>query len=128
MRFPFDSTSHLVIVTAQILGPAKEGEADLIVDTGAAWSVLSQRLLRELGYDPAAADERRVIITAKGSVSVPALRVQRFRALGKERLNFPVVGHDLPASLQVEGLLGLDFIRRYRLVVDFRGGFISLRP
>jgi hypothetical protein len=43
-------------------------------------------------------------------------------------LNFPVICHDLPAALHVDGLLGLDFVRRYRLSVDFQAGFISLRP
>lgn len=90
--------------------------------------MLSIDVLRAVGYDPDAAPRNQIVVTASRSERVPSIRVQRFRALGKERLNFPVLCHDLPPGLQVDGLIGLDFMRRYRLSVDFPAGFISLRP
>lgn len=128
MRVPFDRRSTVVAVSAMILGPSKEIRANLILDTGATWSLLGTRILREAGYDRSIAEEQRTITSATGSTRVPAIRVQRFRVLGKERLSFPVLWHDLPAALRVDGLLGLDFLRLYRLNLDFPGGHISLRP
>ena len=38
----------------------------------------------------------------------------------------PLVCHTLPASAAVDGLLGLDFMRGKRLIIDFRTGIIDL--
>ena len=48
------------------------------------------------------------------------------RALGQERTNFPLLGHTLPPSASIDGLLGLDFLRGQVLNIDFRQGTISL--
>jgi predicted aspartyl protease len=104
-----------VVVSAQILGPQGEAKADLMVDTGATYSMLSYIVLRAVGYEPDATLDRRTILTASQSESIPILRVQRFRALGRERLNFPVLCHNLPSGFQADGLLGLDFVRSLRL-------------
>jgi len=44
------------------------------------------------------------------------------------RTNFPVVAHDLPPAVTVDGLLGLDFFRDLVLTLDFARGRIDLRP
>ncbi len=128
MRFSFDRKASTVITAVRILGPSKEVTADLMLDTGATGSLIGSQMLLDAGYDPDAATTRSLIVTASGSINVPVLRVQRFRAFGKQALNFQVIRHDLPPALHVDGLLGLDFLRRYRLSVDFPGGFVSLRP
>jgi hypothetical protein len=38
--------------------------------------------------------------------------------------NFPVLGHTLPPSAGVDGLLGLDFLRGQSLTLDFRSGHL----
>jgi hypothetical protein len=40
--------------------------------------------------------------------------------------NFPVLCHTLPPSATVGGLLGLDFFRGVRFVMDLQTGIISL--
>ena len=67
MRLRFDPRANCVIVSAEILGPFGEAKAQLILDTGATWSLLSRRVLLASGYQPDEALERRVIVTASGS-------------------------------------------------------------
>jgi hypothetical protein len=98
-----------------------------MLDTGATYSMLSYIFLRAIGYEPDSTGDRTEIITASRSETIPVIRVQHFRALGKDCRNFPVLCHNLPAGLHVDGLLGLDFVRRHRLGLDFISGFISLR-
>jgi hypothetical protein len=52
--------------------------------------------------------------------------VRRISALGQERSNFPVLAYTLPAEIGVDGMLGLDFLRGFKLTVDFRDGQLSL--
>jgi hypothetical protein len=53
--------------------------------------------------------------------------IARLIALGQERQSFSVLSHRLPATLSVEGVLGLDFLRGQALSIDFRKGQIGLR-
>ena len=52
--------------------------------------------------------------------------VGKISTLGQNRLNFPVLAHNLPATSKVDGLLGLDFFRDLSLTIDFRAGMIEL--
>jgi hypothetical protein len=79
-----------------------------------------------LGYDPAKSPDRIQITTASGVESAPRIRVESIDALGKLHRDFPLVCHTLPPSTKVDGLLGLDFLRGSRLVIDFRTGTIDL--
>ena len=57
---------------------------------------------------------------------VPRITLDKIVALGQERTHFPVLGHTLPPSAGIDGLLGLDFVRGQTLTVDFRTGTITL--
>lgn len=52
--------------------------------------------------------------------------VEKIEALEQERRNFPILCHTLPPSATVDGVLGLDFFRGQRLVVDFRTGLVTV--
>jgi Aspartyl protease len=79
-----------------------------------------------LGYNPDASRDRVRLTTANDVESAPRVMFESVEALGELRRNFPLVCHTLPSSTGVEGLLGLDFMRGQRLVIDFRRGIIEL--
>ena len=80
-----------------------------------------------IGYDPALTRDRVQITTRSGVEFVPRLVVKRLIALGSAQMDFSVLGHTLPPSAGVDGLLGLDFLRGNRLSVDFKDGIITLQ-
>ena len=126
MRWPFDRRQGLIIVSAHVRGPKARVDARLVLDTGAAATTLSPEHLLFAGYDPAIAPERVQLITASGIVYAARLPVDSIEALGHRRSDIPVVCHELPAATGADGVLGLDFLRGHRLVVDFREGLVSL--
>jgi predicted aspartyl protease len=126
MNFAFNPTDGPVIVLAQLWGKQGDLAVQLALDTGATASVLSWETVALLGYDPAATEARVQITTGSGVEFAPRVSIDKIEALGKERLNFPVLCHTLPPSAGVDGLLGLDFLRGYRLVLDFRTGTLSI--
>ncbi len=83
-------------------------------------------LLAAIGYDPALAPDRVQVTTGSGGAYVPRLPNSRLKALGQERADFPVLGHTLPPSASIDGLLGLDFLRGRILNLDFVQGIITL--
>jgi predicted aspartyl protease len=116
----------LVIVQAAVDGPSGSAVLRLALDTGATGTVINMGMLVALGYDPALVPERIQVTTGSGVEFVPRVSLHQIVALGQERTNFPVLGHTLPPSASIDGVLGLDFVRGQTLTVDFRTGTITL--
>jgi len=122
----FDPQSGLVVVPAAVEGPSGSAVLRLALDTGATGTLINTGMLVALGYDPALSLDRFQVTTGSGVEFVPKITLQRLVALGNERTCFPVLGHTLPPSAGIDGLLGLDFVRGQILTVDFRTGTITL--
>jgi predicted aspartyl protease len=126
MSIPFNAQHGLIIIQAAVDGPSGSAVLRLALDTGATRTVINIGMLVALGYDPALAPERIQVTTGSGVEFVPRVSVHKIVALGQERTSFLVLGHTLPPSAGIDGVLGLDFMRGQTLTVDFRTGTITL--
>ena len=126
MSFPFDPQQGLIIVPAELWGPSGSAVLRLALDTGATGTVVNTGMLVALGYDPALIPDRVQITTDSGIEFVPRVLLDRIMVLGEESAEFPVLGHTLPPSAGIDGLLGLDFFRGRSLTIDFRAGQVVL--
>ncbi|MCY3022859.1 MAG: retropepsin-like aspartic protease [Planctomycetota bacterium] len=126
MSRPFSPAAGLVVVQTRLVGPGGTVLARLALDTGATGSMLNWDIAVLLGYDPAASPNRVQVTTGSGVEFAPRIAIESVEALGQARRDFPVLCHTLPPSATVDGLLGLDFLRGNRLVVDFRTGVVEL--
>ena len=126
MSLPFDPQHGVVIVRAAVDGPSGSAVLRLALDTGATGTVINVGMLVALGYDPALVPERIQVTTGSGVEFVPRITLHKITALGQEHTSFPVLGHTLPPSAGIDGLLGLDFVRGQTLTVDFRTGTLTL--
>ena len=126
MSFPFDPQQGLIIVPAELWGPSGSAVLRLALDTGATGTVVNTGMLVALGYDPALIPDRVQITTGSGVEFAPRVLLDRIMVLGEESAEFPVLGHTLPPSAGIDGLLGLDFFRGRSLTIDFRVGQVVL--
>lgn len=126
MSLPFDSQQGLIIVQAELFGPAGSAVLRLALDTGATATLVNIAMLVAVGYDPALAADRVQVTTGSGVEYVPRVTASRLLALGQARTDFALLGHTLPPSAGVDGLLGLDFLRGQSLNIDFRSGQLTL--
>jgi len=83
----------------------------LAVDTGATRTLISTSLLVAIGYDLALIQDRSEMITGSGIEYVPRVTINRLTALGVSRFGMPIIGHTLPPSVKIDGLLGRRFLR-----------------
>lgn len=127
MTFPFDSKRGLIVVPAELWGPTGSVVVRLALDTGATSSLVNVGFLVAIGYDPALETERVQVTTGSGVEFAPRVIVSKLKVLGQERADFNILAHTLPPSTAVAGLLGLDFFRDRRLLIDFRTGEIDLQ-
>lgn len=126
MKLPFDPQHHLIGITVRLFGPEGDTYAYLALDTGATSTMICKEILELIGYDPDSLLKTVNFTTGSGVESAARVTVERVEALGRERLNFAVIAHTLPASASIDGVLGLDFLRDRVLTLDFQKGEISL--
>ena len=127
MKQSFDPQAGLILVPTEFHGPNGVTVLRLALDTGATTTLVNLGPLLWLGYDPTLASEQVQVTTGSGVESVARIAVKKFTALGRTRLNFQVLGHTLPPSVAVDGLLGLDFFSGAQLDIDFQKGILHLR-
>ena len=126
MSLPFDPQQGLIVVQAELWGPYGSAVLRLALDSGATSTVVNVAMLVAIGYDPALTSDGLQVTTGSGVEFAPRVILQRVIALEQERSPFPVLGHTLPPSAGVDGLLGLDFFRGLNLTIDFRTGQATL--
>jgi predicted aspartyl protease len=101
-----------------------------LVDTGATRTVVSPSYARRLGLDvPDDAPRRDVTIAGGSKLSVPFVRA-RSVAVGAARVPDLLIGvYDIfPNAPVVDGLLGTDFLGRYRVTFDPTQRTMHLAP
>jgi predicted aspartyl protease len=126
LSFPFEARHGLIVVRAEVFGPSGSIVLRLALDTGATGTMVNIGPLVTVGYDPSLTPDRVQVTTGSGVEFVPRITVSRLRALGREYTDLQTLGHTLPPSAGVDGLLGLDFFRGRALNIDFRKGRITL--
>ncbi|MEI6435989.1 MAG: retropepsin-like aspartic protease [Bacteroidota bacterium] len=122
----FDSKKGLILIQVRITGKGRTEDAVFALDTGAAKTVINADLLHRIGYSENDYSESVYITTGSGKEKTHLVKVQAFEAFGKTKRNFQVLSYQLPVTTFVEGLLGLDFLRKTRITIDFLSGSISL--
>jgi predicted aspartyl protease len=126
MSHAFNPKHGAILLEAEVAGPDRSMTLSLLLDTGATTSLINEAVLLTLGYDLADVTVRVRMTTGSSIQSVSKVILTRLTALGQHRFGFPVLGHTLPASASVSGLLGLDFFRDHVLTIDFQSGQVNL--
>lgn len=90
----------------------------LLVDTGASFTILPIQVLEDLGYDIRNPLRRQEIFTGQGRIYAPVVSISWFNCVGQLIENFEIIAHDIPSPLRLDGILGMDFLCRFRAVIS----------
>ena len=128
-RVVYDPSVSSIVV--DLLLEAADGRSSVVIpvvlDTGASLTILATDIMAKLGYDPANPElDRQRILTGSGIEYAPRVTVRSATAIGQKVANLDVLCHDLPPESGVDGLLGLNFLRHFKLTIRFRKGIIDL--
>ena len=118
-EFRFDPKQHIVICHAEIKGPKLELSLKMALDTGATFTMIPFEAALAIGCDPLRSRHKIDIITGGSIEYVPVITIPKFRAFGIEVKNMEAVIHNLSTQSPVEGLLGLNFLKKAKVVIDF---------
>lgn len=110
-----------------IEGTSGRAYPKLLLDTGSAYTLISQEILESIGCSPAFSKRTQRIITGNGYEIVPVVLVNRFNCMGSLLENFEILGHTLPFGSYVDGLLGMDFLSKFEAEIKLYSGEILIR-
>lgn len=111
--FVFDR--DLVLIEARVVGPTgRATEAQLVLDTGAAVTTLTPKLLERIGYTEHDGYRSAKVRTAVGEEHGYWLRVAELTTLGVTTPRFALTVFPL-GHQDIDGLIGMNFLRYFNL-------------
>ena len=111
--YKVETVGELMATTVYIRGPISVAYPLLMIDIGSTYTVIRTELLEDIGYTPASATAFRQVITASRYERLPVVKVEQFNGLGTFMKDFNVLAHTIPRGIPVDGLLGMDLLRRF---------------
>lgn len=123
VRYIFDKEKGIIPVFAVL---NDERIISMALDTGATFCLISKDFAKALNIDIANPEKKIKMMTAEGRCEVPLINLKSIFVMEKTATNIKTVIHDLPENSRVDGLLGLSFLKHFRLTVDFRNGYLEL--
>ena len=120
----FAPGTRQIPVTASV---NQEATQDFIVDTGASMVTIPFSTVRTLGIVISVRNPRRKVFTASGELYAPEIVLDSITLEGYEVNNVKALVMDLPNQPNV-GLLGLNYLRRFRMDLNTDDGLLMLAP
>ena len=103
-------------------------QISLLLDTGSSFTILPRQILENLGYNLSQPIRYQAITTGKGNTPpLPVIKVVWLNCLGQLMENFEVIVYDIPKNLQVNGLLGMDFLTQTKAVILLDSGEVYFK-
>lgn len=99
--------------------------ANLLLDTGATRSVISRRMAKTLAL---VSIGNATIHTVGGPITAAVARLGSLKVGEAELKDIPVIVHDFSPDHRFEGLLGMDFLSRYKFGLDAKRRLLVLSP
>jgi len=106
--------SNHFVVRAIINGHTSIG---LLIDTGASITVIRPGVLARAGGGANKVGQNISLNTANGVTQAPVITLERMTIGGQTVGNIRVAALDLPGLGQVDGLLGMDFLRQFEFAI-----------
>jgi predicted aspartyl protease len=117
----------LLLIRSYVEGSSGKAYPKLLLDTGSAYTLISQEILESIGCSPALPKRTQRIITGSGYKIVPVVSVNKFHCMGSQLENFEILAHSLPFGSYVDGLLGMDFLSKFEVEIKINSGEILIR-
>lgn len=109
---------NCLVVNAVVSGKNNQiRKIKLLLDTGSTYTVIRSTLLKSIGYVSEQSLSSVKIATVGGIIDAPITKVSWFSCLGQQINNFALVAYNLPSVTYVEGLLGMDFMNNFPMVI-----------
>lgn len=124
-RIGFSFVRDSLVVVPVILNG--HGKYRFLLDTGATHSILSSHVADQLNVP---AGRSASLITAAGSVPV-TIRTMETVQIGNVRIirmQIAVADFELLRTLHLDGIIGADYLRQFKISIDYAHRLLSIQP
>lgn len=125
-KYTLRKYGNLFYTIGAVKGENEVVTCKLLIDTGASYTILPWELLDNLDYHLVISKIKVRLISATGSIIAPQIKVEWIHSLGTKIENFPVVAYTLPKDMYIDGILGIDFLKRAKVQIDVFNGRIMI--
>lgn len=125
-EFKLNPKQSIIICHGEIVGSRVELSLKMALDTGATYTMIPTEAAVAIGCDPLRPQRKIEIIMGSSIEYVPLITVPKFRAFGIEIKNMEVICHNLPIPSPVEALLGLNFLKSAKVIINFSKNIIEI--
>lgn len=122
----FDPEALGIVLFVSVCGEDNKRRVKMVLDTGSTFVLIPWKIAHELGYKPAVSKEWTRITTATSVIYAPVIILKAVATLGMMINDVKVVCHNLPDTSRVDGLLGLSYLRNFKVEIDFKKGILTL--
>ena len=120
----FKRKRDLIVVRARLRSLRSDKRVSLVVDTGSSDTVVLPETIEELGYSVRDGEHVMTVRSAVGKEQGWTLRVKRFSAFGFVAPDYRIHVFDLATGRDIDGLIGLSFLRQFNCEFRFAEGRI----
>jgi clan AA aspartic protease (TIGR02281 family) len=120
---PLQTRGAIVTVSASVNDRLS---LNLVVDTGATYTMISRAAATSLGIDLEAKLPTASFRTANGVIHAPIVALQSVEVGGMRVLSLEAAVHDVFEDSAISGLLGLNFLGNFRMDIDTGKGVLVL--
>ena len=98
----------------------------MVLDTGASNCMIPYKVAKKIGYEVTENGSFLKIHSANGLINTPVITIDEIEVLGLKVKDIDVICHDLSSGAYVDGLLGLNFLKHFKVTLDFPNGKLVL--
>ena len=121
----FDARLNLIVLNVDLRYQVRH-TIRMALDTASTFTALAPDAATRLGFDLSQVKSRQTIATASQTLTVPQVTVPAVTLGTKTIGDLLFLIMPLPLPLGVKGLLGLNFMRHFKVALDFEQGILSL--
>jgi clan AA aspartic protease (TIGR02281 family) len=126
-EYPLDPKSNLILVNVSLAG--RKGNPvflTMALDTGASMTSIPSEAALSIGCDPTKSARKIEIITASGTEYVSIVTIPHLEIWEVKLKDIDVICLDMPPQSPVSGLLGLNVLKNFDVLLKFRSKILRI--